>query len=74
VSESALFVYGSLMLSARRTRVIGRPLTAADATLRDHERKLVRGTPYPAARPKLGALIQGELLFGLTWTELASWC
>lgn len=58
------------MLPARRTRVIGRSVMAVPACLLDHQRGRVRGTPYPAARPLAGSSVRGQLLEGLTRTEL----
>lgn len=66
--EHSLFVYGALLDSAARERLLGRPIDAIPACLPGYER---RRTRYFFVIPHEGAEVSGTILAGLSDQELA---
>ena len=66
--ETTLFVYGSLRDAALRAEIIGRPVEAIAAVIRDFERGR-SGHFYLRRRP--GVVTDGQLLLGLTAEDFA---
>jgi gamma-glutamylcyclotransferase (GGCT)/AIG2-like uncharacterized protein YtfP len=67
-TQFPLFVYGSLADAYHRAEIIGRPIDAIPATLKDYERGKGR---YWFIQPKAGAMTTGAILSDLTGTEFA---
>lgn len=70
MNDTALFVYGSLLVPRVRSRLLGRDVLAVPARLEDHERKGIKNEIYPALRHRPGARVSGELLL-VSGRELA---
>jgi len=65
-----LFVYGTLLAPELRRALIGRNPETTTATLAGYACFRVRRAPYPAVVAQPGASTGGEVLLGLTSTEL----
>jgi gamma-glutamylcyclotransferase (GGCT)/AIG2-like uncharacterized protein YtfP len=63
-----LFVYGTLMNPAERLRLLGRPVNASPAHLRDYKRGRKR---YYFVAKQAGAATDGAILDGMTAHDLA---
>jgi gamma-glutamylcyclotransferase (GGCT)/AIG2-like uncharacterized protein YtfP len=64
----ALFVYGSLLDSAERERLLGRSIEAVPASLKEYERGRKR---YFYVIHREGAEVSGAILAGLSANDLA---
>jgi gamma-glutamylcyclotransferase (GGCT)/AIG2-like uncharacterized protein YtfP len=68
-----LFAYGTLIDPEIVRQVAGEVPRHVPATLLDHERKMVRGKPYPGIREQPGGSVRGLLYFDVSasaWLRL----
>ncbi len=66
-----LFVYGSLMIPSVLQTVTGRSFSRAQARLDGYIRYRLRGVSYPGITPRVGAVTEGVLLYGVDPVSLA---
>jgi gamma-glutamylcyclotransferase (GGCT)/AIG2-like uncharacterized protein YtfP len=68
-----LFAYGTLMEPDIMRRVALELPCSEPGTLRDHERRALRGRPYPGLRPRLGGSVDGIVYYDVSrsaWERL----
>jgi gamma-glutamylcyclotransferase (GGCT)/AIG2-like uncharacterized protein YtfP len=66
-----VFTYGSLMFDQVWSRVVSGSYRRADAVLRGHERRAVRGETYPGVIAAAGASVTGVVYFDVDAPDLA---
>jgi len=70
MSETRLFVYGTLMNDEVMSELIGRIVESSTATLAEFKCLSVSGQSYPGIRPSKGSRVDGLLLHGLSRAEM----
>ena len=68
--QQRLFVYGTLQIPQRLKQIIGRPLIGQPAVLKGYRCGLVERANFPGIVPYPDAEVQGQVLFGLSQSEL----